>query len=215
MKIIIPARLGSKGLPFKNRTLFKYTADSIPKNRRTDVYVTSDDPEILESAKLYGFNIINRPSDYAEDSTSMKSTLLHALNVIESEENEEVIVLYLTYPERTWDDVILAHTYFLNFRSQGLGRSLLCKKECKTHPYLAMYEVGIDGAFGKQIVNHNMYRRQDYPKCFEICHFVIIFESNYINKLNDNLYSNNTIFYQISDVVDVDTKKDLARFHGN
>lgn len=215
MKIIIPARLGSKGLPFKNRTLFEHTAEIIPENRRKDTYVTTDDPEIIKMATDCGFTVIKRPDEYSADDSSMKSTLIHALENIETEDDEEIIVLYLTYPERTWSDVISAHQYFLNFKSQGLGRSLLCKKECKTHPYLAMYEVGLDGAFGKQIVSHNMYRRQDYPKCFEVCHFIIIFESAYINKLNDNLYCNNTIFFHINDVVDVDTKKDLTKFYGS
>ena len=35
MRIVIPAREGSKGLPHKNRKLFKYTADIIPEELRS------------------------------------------------------------------------------------------------------------------------------------------------------------------------------------
>jgi CMP-N-acetylneuraminic acid synthetase len=212
MKIIIPARLGSKGLPFKNRQLFSYTANTIPENRKKDTYVTTDDPEIMKLAEAEGFNLIVRPDEFSDDFASTKSVLIHALSQMETEPDEEIIVLYLTYPERSWEDVISAHEFYLKFNSINRANSLLCKKECKTHPYLAMYE---DGVLGNQIVPHNLYRRQDYPKCFEICHFVIIFQSDYINNLNNNLYSRDTIFYRIPDVVDVDTKKDLLRFDGN
>jgi CMP-N-acetylneuraminic acid synthetase len=62
---------------------------------------------------------------------------------------------------------------------------------------------------GNQLVEHNLYRRQDYPKVFEISHFISIFEIGELFNLNDNLYNKNTIYYPVGDVVDVDTNKDL------
>ena len=47
---------------------------------------------------------------------------------------------------------------------------------------------GGTGGLGKQLVKHNLYRRQDYPKCFRICHMVSIFKSNQLKNLNNNLY---------------------------
>jgi N-acylneuraminate cytidylyltransferase len=209
MKIIIPARLGSKGIPFKNRKLFKYTANSIPFSLRRSVWVTTDDPEIIKLATSYEFNVIERPVELAQDSTSTKETLIHALGEISPTPDEDIIVLYLTYPQRSWKDIksALAYADSLDFSVN----SMLCKKEC-TSPYLMMFE---KGPFGSQVIPHDLYRRQDYPPCFEISHFIIFFKAHYINNLNNNLYSSTTVFYKINDVVDVDLPKDLKLFYEN
>ncbi len=209
MKIIIPARMGSKGLPFKNRTLFKYTAESIPNELRGDTFVTTDDSDIMIMARAHGFNVIDRPFCLAQDTTSTKDVLIHALGEINPDPYEDVIVLYLTYPQRSWKDVKSAMEYAdsLDFSVN----SLLCKKECPS-PYLMMFE---KGPFGTQVIPHDLYRRQDYPSCFEISHFVIIFKAHYINNLNSILYSETTVFYGIDDVVDVDLQRDLNQFYEN
>lgn len=208
MKIIIPARLGSKGFPLKNRHLFKSTADSIPSRLSDEVWVTSDDEEILKMASQYGFNRIERPAFLSQDETSIKDVLSHALELIPHGPNEEIIMLYLTYPQRVWNDILQAYYFYTGYCQENkLGAaSLLCKKEVKSHPYLCMFE---DGLGGKQIINHDLYRRQDYPKCFEISHFISIIRSNRLEELNSNLYSESTVFYQIGDPVDVDYLNDL------
>ena len=116
-------------------------------------------------------------------------------------------MLYLTYPERTWTDIEAA----LNFFIDNKAKSLLCRVEPKSHPYLCMFSE--DGNKGKQIVEHNLYRRQDYPECFELSHFICIFRANELEKLNKNLYNKDTIFYKIKRPVDVDTKEDLKRYY--
>lgn len=214
MKIIIPARLGSKGLPFKNRTLFKYTADIIPAERRENVIVTTDDPVIMEMAREYNFTVVARPSELAQDDTSTRDVLVHVIKECKIEPSEFVIMLYLTYPERTWEHVMGAIEFFLGFNYSGLTDSLLCRKELKTHPYLCLEEHGVDGMFGRQINRHDLYRRQDYPRCFEISHYVCIFKAGSIYKLNRNLYCETTVFYKIDDVIDVDTEKELNQFNG-
>jgi CMP-N-acetylneuraminic acid synthetase len=214
MKIVIPARLGSKGLPFKNRTLFKYTAEIIPEDRKHEVIVTTDDPEIITLAQKYGFSWVDRPSRLGEDSTSTRDVIVDLIESGKIEKSEYVIMLYLTYPERKWSHVMLAFNFFLELNCAGLTDSLLCKKEVKSHPYLCLEERGVNGIFGKQIVSHDLYRRQDYPRCFEISHYISIFKANAINKLNRNLYCETTVFYEIEDVIDVDTQKELNEFNG-
>ena len=51
MKIIIPARKGSKGLPGKNRLLLEHTISKIPEIYKKDVIVTTDDESIIEQYK--------------------------------------------------------------------------------------------------------------------------------------------------------------------
>ena len=67
----------------------------------------------------------------------------------------------------------------------------------------------LDNNKGSQLVKHNLYRRQDYPAVFEISHYVCIFNVNELTNLNNNLYNDETFFFKIDDVVDVDTKTDL------
>jgi CMP-N,N'-diacetyllegionaminic acid synthase len=207
IKYVIPARRNSKGLPFKNRKLITYTLDSLPKNVFNNVILTTDDEKLLEIGAGYGINCVNRDPSLAQDETSTKSVMLDLKNRGIINDDDIVIMLYLTYPQRNWLDI----TNTLHFFNENGVKSLLCKKEINgTHPYLYLLETG--NFMGKQLVEHNLYRRQDYPKVFEISHFISIFSVSELENLNDNLYNNNTIFYPIDDVVDVDTEKDLNKF---
>lgn len=209
MNIIIPARLGSKGLPFKNRTLFKATSDTIPDSLRNRVLVTTDDPEIMKMATDYGFGSIARPAELADDLANIRDVMFHAVKEARLPMSSEVIMLYLTYPERTWQDIFAAYEYYCQFADLGIADSLLCKKEIKTSPYLMLQELGADSAFGRQLISHDFYRRQDYPKCFEISHYVCVFRVSALYRLNKNMYGPATVFYPIADPVDVDAQKDL------
>ena len=204
VKILIPARRNSKGLPFKNRKLFNETISKIPKEYLDKVILSTDDEFLIEIGKEMGLNVSIRPDELSVDETSTKEVLEYHINKGEINICDTIIMLYLTYPERSWLEVEKAYELF-NIKKL---KSFLCKKSLTgTHPYLFMIDSG-DGK-GEQLVKHNLYRRQDYPKVFEISHYIGIFNVIYINKLNNNLYNENTYFYEIGDVIDVDTKEDL------
>ena len=208
MIIVIPARKGSKGLPFKNRILFPKTADIIPDNMKNITYVITDDIEIIKMAEEYGFNVIIRPDDISTDTASTKEVMQYLIPKLGAHSNSTICMLYLTYPERTWKDVMKAW----KFAFDNNADSMLCKKELDTSPFLMLKEENDNR--GSQLFYHNLYRRQDYPKCFEISHFVAIFRPSILNKLNNNLYNNDTIFMEIiNNIVDVDTQKDLDKLY--
>ena len=215
MKIIIPARLGSKGLPLKNRKLLDYTLNTIPEQMLDRVWITSDDPVILEVAADRGIKAIVRPSHLAEDTTSIRDVVVHALDLLKTKADEIIVMLYLTYPERTWEDIEAAMEFFSTHYQMGLTDSMLCKKEIAVHPYLCLQEHGVNGIFGKQLIQHDLYRRQDYPSCFEISHYISIFRAGALPKLNKNLYCDSTVFYPIGQVIDVDTQKEFDTIHEN
>lgn len=205
MKIIIPARKGSKGFPFKNRKLFHYTADIIPMGSYEDVYVLTDDPVIAKEAAFYDFNVIDRPRKVSNDTASTKSLIEYFLSEVKCED-EMIVVLYLTYPERKWKHVIEAITFF----HENKATSMLCKKQIDWTPFLVLREEA--DSKGSQLFYHDLHRRQDYPNCFEISHYVCIVLPSIINNLNNNMYSGDTVFLEIDDVIDVDTKNDLSKF---
>lgn len=207
MKIIIPARKGSKGLPGKNVKLFDYTIKSIPESFRMHVHVLTDDDRIVEKCKNWGIDWKDRPESVSNDTASTKSLINWYIQKFEPQET--LLVLYLTYPERTWEEIARAISLF---RSSD-APSLLCKKSIETSPFLILKEE--PGLHGSQLFFHDLYRRQDYPKCFEISHFICLINPKLINSLNNNLYSRDTIFMSIDEgIIDVDTEKDFKRLNG-
>jgi len=76
--IVIPARGGSKGIPRKNlrslngKPLISYAINiALKSSYNPDIYVSSDDEEILSIAEKYGVNIHSRESKNAQDSTTL------------------------------------------------------------------------------------------------------------------------------------------------
>lgn len=206
---VIPARYGSKGFPEKNRILFHYCADTMRpdlfKNEKK-VIVTTDDIIVQDKARQYGYDIIERNSKLCTDESSMKDVLLDVIDKKNMNDLDIIVLLYLTYPGRTWKDIDNAVEYFLLLSAN----SLLCKKRPQSDPHLCMYEH--DRLFGRQVIKHNLHRRQDYKKTFEISHFIGVFYAGEVSKLNNNLYNDETVFMPIRDVIDIDTEHDYCRW---
>jgi len=201
-KILIPARRNSKGIPFKNRKLFKYTADTIPHEYKESVYIFTDDDMIREQGEGYGFTSVSRNPDSASDESTTKDMMEDFCSNFPSD-NNPVVMLYLTYPQRTWGDIDMAINTFTN---RNLS-SLLCRKPVKQTPYLMMFDVG--NGLGEQVVKHNFSRRQDYRECFELSHYISIILPSELGVLNNDLYNEHTYFMEINESLDVDTQKDM------
>ena len=203
---VIPARRDSKGFPFKNRKLLDYTLNEFPNDMRKKVIVTTNDEEIIEKLSNTEFNVLKREEKLSDDKTSMRDVIQNVVEKYHVNESGTIVMLYLTSPNRKYEDI----QKIIKFYSKNKCRTLTCCVKPKTHPYLCLFKKE-DGK-GKQIISHDLYRRQDYPECFELSHFVCIFQVDEISNLNKNMYSDDTYFYQISDDVDVDYESDLELF---
>jgi CMP-N,N'-diacetyllegionaminic acid synthase len=204
---IIPARAGSKGIPHKNRKLFKYTADIIPEPWQKDTIVTTDDPVIIKQSRKYNFLTHIRPKELAEDGADPRTALQDVVTTRHLEPTDEIVMLYLTYPTRTFEDIGWAYQFY----KDNDADSLLCSEPVKTHPSLAMYDNGNNK--GEQVISHDLYQRQQYPKCFEISHFIAIMSVEALmTKVNKNLYYTDTIYYPMDRVLDIDYPVDLDNF---
>jgi len=196
---LIPARKGSKGFPLKNRKLFEYTAKTFPEHIKSRLYVSTDDEFIRESARQFNINIIDRPEELAQDDTSMKDVALHFKDSLQIESNCDIVLLYLTYPQRTWTDIVKIYEYFSNRQE----KSLVCCEDVKEHPYLCFHLQ--DNQKADLLIDHSLYRRQDYPNCVKMSMFVACYEASIIEELHDLMFESNTIFYKLQQhKVDVD-----------
>ena len=204
---VIPARRNSKGLPFKNRKLFTFTALTIPEREIPHSIVSTDDEEVAKMAKEMNFPVHSRRAEVSLDTTSTTDLLKEIAECWGMRDEDEIVMLYLTYPERTYGDI--EHIY--EFYKKNNGETLLCKETATTHPYMCYYELADNK--GIRIVDHDLYRRQDYPPCFFVSYYVAIVRVDYLKLVNKNLYHPRTLFYQLdNDSIDVDTQEDLENF---
>ena len=121
--------------------------------------------------------------------------------------NDDIIVLlYLTSPSRTWDDIERA----LRFMIVNNASTLLCKKSLEYTPYLFFYKE--ENNTGSKVIQHDFCRRQDYRECFEVSRFIGIFTASEVKHLDTNLWKRDTIFMPIDNKADIDCLVDLNQF---
>ena len=207
IKILIPAKKNSIGVPFKNRKLLQGTLNTIPDDWKQHTYVSSDDEYILNIANLNGVIPVGRDSSLTKDDTSTKSVILDFIETQNIDDKDLIIMLYLTSPTRTWKNIEDA----LDVYQKQNAKSLLCKNPCKVTPYLLMHAVG--KYKGKQIIPHNFYRRQDHPEYFRISHCISMMQCDEVKNLNHDLYNEDTVFFLMEERgVDIDSPEDLDEY---
>jgi N-acylneuraminate cytidylyltransferase len=80
---LILARGGSKGIPRKNlisinnKPLIYYSISTCLNSNISEVWVSTDDPEIEKISKKYGANVLIRPKALSKDSSKCEEALKH------------------------------------------------------------------------------------------------------------------------------------------
>ena len=87
---IVPARMGSKGVPYKNvrriadRPLVAYTVEAVAASGVTDrLVISSDDDQVLRWADLHGYETHVRPAHLASDSATISELAGHLADELE------------------------------------------------------------------------------------------------------------------------------------
>ncbi len=108
---IIPARGGSKGIPGKNiiefcgKPLLAWSIIQAENAQVIDqVYVSSDDDDILRVAEEFGAIAVRRPENISTDTSTSEEALSHVLDEIK-DEPDLVVFLQATSPLRTSEDI--------------------------------------------------------------------------------------------------------------
>jgi len=149
---LITARKNSKRLPKKNlkkigdKTLVEWSISSVKNiSEIIDIFVTTDDSEILKISKKNGaISPWLRPNYLSKDDTSSEDTVMHAVKWYEKNVSkfDGILLLQPTSPFRSKNNIKKAINYF---------------KKNKNKPIIAVSRVINDKKFLKPQVNGSFY----------------------------------------------------------
>lgn len=171
--IIITARGGSKGIPYKNikllngKPLICYSID-VARQYTTDdnICVTTDDDKIISVVEQYGLKVpFKRPAELSTDTATSNDVLVHALKYYEEQGRtiDLVILLQPTSPFRKME--FLKEAVDLYDRTIDMVVSV---NEVSANPYYNCFEENSNGLLSiSKSIGHPITRRQDAPKVWE------------------------------------------------
>ncbi len=124
--IVIPARGNSKGIKKKNlinfcgKPLIYWSITQAKRSKfKNNIYVSSEDKNILDYSKKLGVNTIKRPISLCKDSSSSESAIKHILNNLNFEVSN-IIFLQATSPLRKPNDINNAYNKMIKTNSDSL-----------------------------------------------------------------------------------------------
>lgn len=124
--IVIPARGNSKGIKKKNliafsgKPLLYWTIKQAKKSKfKNNIYISSEDDEIIKFAKKMNTNAIRRPTSLSKDNSSSESAIIHIIKSLDFKV-DNIIFLQATSPLRKPNDIDLAFKSFIESRSDSL-----------------------------------------------------------------------------------------------
>tara|TARA_B100000242_G_scaffold280988_1_gene240891 strand:+ start:963 stop:1628 length:666 start_codon:yes stop_codon:yes gene_type:complete len=212
---LIPARGNSKSIPRKNlidfngKPLIFWTIDAAIKSKNIDeVYVSSEDDEILNISKSFGASVIKRPLELSDDKTSSDKVIEHFINCLEKKYDiETVCFLQPTSPLRTSIHIDDAYDYFNKNNLKGLISGYYPEK----NEILKSFKVISHGMIEGLISPDSPYtRRQDLPKTFMSNGALYLFKP-YDFKYENKIPRSGMNLYEMSkeSSLDIDTYNDL------
>ena len=216
---IIPARGGSLGVKEKNlQTVNGKTLVEIAVNASKscslvkETFVSSDSKKILDLAVQNGAKTHERGEKNSSSTASMRDTLKEFdafYKGTDQNKNTLYLVLYPTYPFRTSEDLTTIITYYKS-QEHLFEDGLIGVKPVSEHPYLTIKcdKKRIEPAYNPNV--DLFYRRQDYPDLSVICHWACIIPSGSLNSINNQLFSEKTLPYELDkSPIDIDSYEDL------
>lgn len=212
---IITARGGSKGLPRKNiletggKPLIAWTIEAAMGSSVIDqVILSSEDEEIIETAKTWGCSVpFRRPDNLATDTATSIDVVMHAIEQLP--EFDYVVLLQPTSPLRTAADIDAA---FYQLEIQG-APSCVSVCEAEQSPYL-MYLIGERQQLNRLLPPPSgLNRRQDLPTAYILNGAIYIARIDWLRKTK-NFISSETVAHVMrkDNSLDIDTPEDFDRF---
>lgn len=211
----IPARGGSKGIPYKNiaslvnKPLIAYSILAAQKSQLFDaIYVSSEDEKILAVAKEYGASLIDRNPQFAQDNSTTDSVIEEFISQQNVSDDDLIVLLQPTSPLRTAEHIKYAHELFKKHPQCDVLKSV-CAGDNK---YLYAF-VGADPYLTSASPEYaKISRRQDLPDIYLPNGAIYIFSVAKF-KRDNAIPDQRIIAYVMSDAdsLDIDTQQDLEK----
>lgn len=211
---VIPARGGSKGIPYKNikelngKPLIMYTVD-VARQIFPDenICVTTDDQKIRSIVEDHGLHVpFVRPSCLATDQATSQDVLRHALNFFEEKGlfYDAILLLQPTSPFRLKRHIEEA----INLYTDNCDM-VVSVKETAANPYYNLFEEDEFGYLHISKGKGNFTRRQDAPVVWEYNGSIYVINSNSLKTLTFSAFSHK-IKYPMDNIysIDIDTPLD-------
>jgi CMP-N-acetylneuraminic acid synthetase len=208
---VIPARKNSKSLPFKNRFLFKHTAEFLRGNKLFDeVYVNSDDLFLKDMANKYNFNFFKRQKKLATDKSCIKEVFVDMNNQLKFKSNTFIWLFYIPLVYKNNSDFKKS----IKLVEEKRLNSICAFKKTDTHPMSCWY-IKKNKPF--QFIKNDLCRRQDFPLAYSHHHYISGFNVKFLNKLNNELIYKDTYPILLNSktskkLIEVDTPEELKKF---
>ena len=186
---LILARGGSKGVQKKNiknllgKPLIEYVITSAKQSKKiTDIYVSSDDEEIIEISKKLGCKIIVRPSELSNDLSLDIDSFRHFCDKLNY--TEPIIHLRATTP--LISPLVIDDAIEVYLKNKNILTSLRSAHETSESVYKFYKQ---DGLYWYPIVDgmDTNLPRQSYPKTYS--------PNGYIDIVNPQVFMNSDSFY--------------------
>jgi len=206
---IIPARGGSKGIPFKNikifygKPLIAWSILSALKSKIDRVIVTTDNPQIAKIAKKYGAEVpFLRPSYLAADSVACEPVIQHVIDWLKDNENynpDGVALLLPTNPLRRSEHINQAIKMFTD-RNLDYVVSV-AESTANYNPYWMLKKLPNNKVvmFNGQPLNRMKAQRQLLPVFYFKNDIIHLFKPSNLQKTPPSLCGDKTELYIMDD----------------
>lgn len=214
---IIPARGGSKGIPYKNiknllgKPLIAWTIEVAKEVEEIDhIIVSTDDEKIAKVAKQYGVEVIRRPDELAQDYSLAVDVVKHIISHLQLHDEPKTIIVYLepTSPLREKEDIVQCLQLLADENNDYT--TVATFKEADLNPYRAW-----------KIENNNPQTflrdanpwlpRQSLPKAYQLNGSVYTFFSRSITEQSQHFFTGKTgaVIAPKERSVDIDDEMDF------
>jgi CMP-N,N'-diacetyllegionaminic acid synthase len=210
---VIPARGGSKGIPYKNiknlngKPLILYTIDVARQLfKDEDICISTDEQKIIDVVNDYGFYVpFTRPSHLATDRATTQDVLIHALDFFENKNKYYGIILLLqpTSPFRLKRHIEEA----INLYDDDCDM-VVSVKQASANPYYDLFEEDELGYLHMSKGNGEFTRRQDTPTVWEYNGSIYVINSISLRKFAISRFSH-IIKYPMDDEYSIDIDNQL------
>lgn len=185
---LIPARMGSKGIPGKNLKplnrvpLIEYTLKAAREIfNKKDICVSTDWPELKSYVENLGIAVpFLRPGELATDQSGSHEVMIHALDYYREKLNIEfdnLVLLQVTSPFRRAEDIQKAMELM-----DDDTNAVVSVKKTPANPYYSLFEQNSEGYLSISKPG-DFTRRQDCPEVYELNGAIYIISTQALRKL--------------------------------